>query len=198
MEAVIGPAQMEGAAFDDNVEFYFQAADHAQATSDISELLTELGLSNNAVYDYAESAAQQRSMFMIITVFSYGFIILISLIAIANVFNTISTNIQLRKREFAMLKSTGMTPKGFRVMMCYECLLYGVKSLLFGLPVSLLVTYRIYRSVSAGWATGFYVPWYSLFIAIGSVFLVVGSTMIYSMHKIGRENIMDHLKNENA
>lgn len=197
MEALLGPDQMVSASKND-IEYYFKAKDHTQATADISELLTELGLSNNAVYDYAESAAQERSMFTIITIFSYGFIILISLIAIANVFNTISTNIQLRKREFAMLKSTGMTPKGFRVMMCYECLLYGIKSLLFGLPVSLLVTYRIYRSVSAGWTTGFYIPWYSLVIAIGSVFLVVGSTMIYSMHKIGRENIMDHLKNENA
>ena len=134
---------------------------------------------------------------MIITVFSYGFIILISLIALANVFNTISTNIQLRKREFAMLKSTGMTPRGFTVMVCYECLLYGSKGLLYGLPVSILVTYWIYRSVANGLEIGFYIPWYSLVIAIGSVFLVVGCTMVYSMHKIGKENVMDNLKNEN-
>ena len=83
-------------------------------------------------------------------------------------------------------------------MMCYECLLYGVKGLLYGLPVSILVTYWIFLKISAGLETGFYIPWYSLVIAIGSIFLVVGSTMIYSMHKIGKENIMDILKNENA
>ncbi len=178
--------------------FCFTASDHKSATADISETLREMGLDSKNVHDYAESAAQERTMFLAVMVFSYGFITLISLIAIANVFNTISTNIQLRKREFAMLRSTGMTPRGFRIMMCYECLLYGVKGLLYGLPASVLITFWIYRSVSGGWETSFYIPWYSLVIAIGSVFLVVGSTMVYSMRKIGKENIMDNLKNDNA
>lgn len=181
-----------------NTDFYFMAPDHKKATADISQTLRTMGLSGESVIDKAEEAAQHRTVIMIVTIFSYGFIILISLISVANVFNTISTNIQLRKREFAMLKSTGLSPKGFRIMMCYECLLYGVKGLLYGLPVSILVTYWIFLKISAGLETGFYIPWYSLVIAIGSIFLVVGSTMIYSMHKIGKENIMDILKNENA
>ncbi len=197
IESILGPNHA-ASTLESNVEFYFTADNHKQATEDISQALKELKLNTSNLIDYAESMAQQRTMFTIITIFSYGFIILISLIAIANVFNTISTNLRLRKREFAMLKSTGMTPKGFRIMMCYECLLYGVKGLLFGLPASVLLTFFIYRSISYGWDTAFYIPWYSVVIAVGSVFLVVGSTMIYSMSKIGKENIMDTLKNENA
>lgn len=197
MEAVLGDtlAQNERNQY---TTFYFTAEDHKSATANIADTLRDMGLDSQNVHDYAESAAQERTMFLAVMVFSYGFIILISLIAIANVFNTISTNIQLRKREFAMLRSTGMTPKGFGIMMCYECLLYGIKGLLYGLPVSVLVTWWIYRSVSDGWETNFYIPWYSLVIAIGSVFLVVGSTMVYSMHKVNNENIMDNLKNDNA
>lgn len=197
MEAVLGQTQAASVKTNSSV-FYFTAQDHKSATADISETLRGLGLesSSSSVQDLAEDAAQERTLLMIITVFSYGFIILISLIAMANVFNTISTNIQLRRREFAMLRSTGMTPGGFRVMMCYECLLYGIKGLLYGLPVALAVTFWIYRSISSGWVVRFYIPWYSLVIAIGSVFLVVGSTMIYSMRKIGKENIMDNLKSE--
>lgn len=197
IEEVLG-ANHAASILNSNVEFYFVASDHKKAAEDISQALTELGLNTSSLHDYAESSAQQRTLLTIITIFSYGFIILISLIAIANVFNTISTNLRLRKREFAMLKSTGMTPTGFRVMMCYECLLYGVKGLLLGLPASALLTFWIYRSISYGWDTSFYIPWYSIVIAVGSVFLVVGSTMVYSMRKIGRENIMDILKNENA
>ncbi len=197
IEKVLG-AGHAASILETNVEFYFTADDHKQATEDISQVLTQLGLNTSSLNDYAEDMAQQRTMFTIITIFSYGFIILISLISIANVFNTISTNLRLRKREFAMLKSTGMTPRGFRIMMCYECLLYGVKGLLLGLPASVLLTFWIYRSISYGWDTAFYIPWYSIVIAVGSVFLVVGSTMIYSMSRIGRENIMDILKNENA
>lgn len=196
MEAVLSATEMEHIY--DYTSFYFTASDPKTAAADITETLKELGLNSNNVYNHAESAAQERTMLLIVTVFSYGFIILISLIAMANVFNTISTNIQLRRREFAMLRSTGMAPKGFRVMMCYECLLYGAKGLLYGLPVSIAITWWIYRSVASGWDTSFYIPWYSLVVAIGSVFLVVGSTMVYSMRKVQLENVADALKNDNA
>lgn len=136
-------------------------------------------------------------MITVINIFSYGFIILISLIAAANVFNTISTNINLRRREFAMLKSIGMTPKAFTKMMDFECLLYGFKGLLYGLPVSFLMTWMIYRAIGQGLEIAFFIPWYSIAIAVGSVFLVVFVTMLYSMRKIRRENTIDTLKNEN-
>ena len=139
-----------------------------------------------------------RAMVTVINVFAFGFITLISLIAAANVFNTISTNIILRRREFAMLRSVGMTPEGFQKMMNFECLLYGFKGLLYGLPVSFLMTWIIYHTISNGLDTEFFIPWYSIAIAVGSVFLVVFATMLYSMGKIKKENTIDVLKNENV
>ena len=82
-------------------------------------------------------------------------------------------------------------------MMNFECLLYGFKGILYGLPVSFLVTWMIYRSISEGLEMPFFIPWYSIAIAVGSVFLVVFITMIYSMRRIRKENILDALKNEN-
>ena len=96
-----------------------------------------------------------------------------------------------------MLRSVGLTPEGFRKMMNFECLLYGFKGLLYGLPVSFLVTFWIYRAISNGLASSFYIPWYSVALAVFSVFLVVFATMLYSMSKIKKENTIDVLKNEN-
>lgn len=175
----------------------FECEDHAQAMVDMKQILSDLNLPTDSLYDYAESAEQNRAMIMVLNIFSYGFIILISLIAAANVFNTISTNIILRKREFAMLKSMGLDSAGFRKMMNFECLLYGFKGLLYGLPVSVLITWFIYRAISGGVVTDFFIPWYSIVIAVGSVFLVVFATMLYSMQKVKKENIMDTLKDEN-
>lgn len=76
-------------------------------------MLTENGLSSRQLFDYAANAETNRNVVTIVRVFAYGFIVLISLIAAANVFNTISTNISLRRREFAMLKSVGMTQRAF-------------------------------------------------------------------------------------
>ena len=136
-------------------------------------------------------------MVTIINVFSYGFIILISLISLANVFNTVSTGILLRRREFAMLKSVGMTEGGFNRMLSYECILYGVKSLMYGIPVSFAVTWLIYKSVMGGYDTTFHLPWTAVFIAVCSVFLVVFSTMLYALSKVKKDNLIDALKNEN-
>ena len=136
-------------------------------------------------------------MVTVINVFAYGFIILISLIALANVFNTISTNVMLRRREYAMLKSVGMDSKGFNKMSNYECIIYGLKGLSFGLPVSVLTTYFVYRVAYQAFETDFYIPVASFGIAVLSVFIVVFATMMYSMRKIKADNPIDALKNEN-
>ena len=133
----------------------------------------------------------------IINVFAYGFIVLISLIALANVFNTISTSIMLRRREFAMLKSIGLSGRGFSRMMNFECLIYGCRSLLFGIPVSLLMTVWIYRVTSNAIDQKFYIPWNGVVIAVASVFIVVFATMLYATRRIRRDNPIDALKNEN-
>ena len=177
---------------------YLKATDHNAVTNELFNLASQLEIDNINIYDLAENARAIRALIMIIRVFSYGFITLISLIAAANVFNTISTGINLRRREFAMLKSVGMGKKGFNKMMCYESLLYGLKSLLFGLPVSCVMAYLMYMlSVGTGHEIPFTLPWSSIAIAVISVFAVVFSSMIYSMRKIKKENTIDALKNEN-
>ena len=115
-----------------------------------------------------------------------------------DVFNTISTNISLRRREFATLKSVGLTSKGMRKMMTFESILYGVKSLMFSLPVSLGTTYLIYLVASdSGYEMPFYIPWDKFIIAIASVFIIVVLSMIYSIKKVNKENTVDTLRNEN-
>ena len=180
-----------------NTEYFLTSSNHTVSFENLATVLTENGLSSRQLFDYAANAETNRNVVTIIRVFAYGFIVLISLIAAANVFNTISTNISLRRREFAMLKSVGMTQKGFRRMMNYECLLYGSKALLLGLPVSCGITYLIYRAVTRAYETSFRLPWAAIGIAVLSVFLVVFATMMYSMSKVKKDNPIDALKNEN-
>ncbi|MCR5601130.1 MAG: ABC transporter permease [Ruminococcus sp.] len=164
---------------------------------EVQKMLKADGIVNYDFYNYAESVESDRSMVIIIKVFAYGFIVLISLIAAANVFNTITTNISLRRREFAMLKSVGMTAKGMREMLNFECVMYGTKALFYGLPASLGVTVLIYRAVNNGIDTEFVIPVKAIGISVLSVFIVVFSTMMFSMSKIKNDNPIDALKNEN-
>ncbi len=182
---------------DTEYTFLFTSGNHSAAYQVLKNKLAEIGIGAGLLNDFAERAEQNRNVVTIIQVFAYGFIVLISLIAAANVFNTISTNISLRRREFAMLKSVGMTGGGFNRMMNYECLLYGTRALLWGLPVSALITFLIYRTVSEGYQTSFHLPWLAIGIAVLSVFAVVFVTMMYAMRKIKKDNPIDALKNEN-
>lgn len=177
--------------------FYLTTDNHRASYDNLRKILSENGLKIGSVYDHAESTEMERNIVNIIQVFAYGFIVLISMIAAANVFNTISTNINLRRREFAMLKSVGMTKGGFNKMMNFECLLYGSRALVFGLPVSAGVTWLIFRAVGRGYETNYHLPWSAIGIAVLSVFLVVFVTMMYSMSKIKKDNPIDTLKNEN-
>lgn len=177
--------------------FAYRSSSHAQTCAEMKKLLSDSRLDTGMLVDIAEQAESSRMLITVINIFSYGFIILISLIAAANVVNTISTSISLRRREFAMLKSIGMSEKGFSRMMNYECMIYGLKSLLWGLPASVAMTYLIYTVTGTAFDMKFYVPWYSIAIAVFSVFAVVFAAMLYATGKIKKDNPIDALKNEN-
>ena len=158
-------------------------------------MLQEASLTSAYTFMNTTDALEEgRNYIFVANVFSYTFIIMISLIAIANVFNTISTNIKLRRRELAMLRSVGMSDRDFNKMMRFECAFYGVRSLLFGLPVAIVSSWMICRAMIAD--SHFVLPWASIGISIISVFLVIFITMLYAVSKIRKENIIDALRDD--
>lgn len=170
-----------------------QSAAEMEAVIKGAGITTEYNLLN--VYKMMD---ESRNYIFIANVFSYIFIVMISLIAIANVFNTISTNIKLRRRELAMLRSVGMSDRSFNRMMRYECAFYGMRALLVGLPLSLAASWLIYKGMYAGGADNieFILPWTSILISTGSVLLVIFVTMMYAVNRIKKENIIDALRDD--
>jgi len=196
MRDYVGSSEFRNQYLNDS-RILIRAEDYNEAYDQINQRLTENGIPVSTLYNIAKDNESERMLITVINVFAYGFIILISLIAMANVFNTISTSISLRRREFAMLKSVGLTNKGFDRMMIYECLIYGFRGLVWGLPAAFLMSYAIYLITDISYDTSFYVPIHSIVIAVGSVFVVVFATMLYATRRIRRDNPIDALKNEN-
>ena len=176
-----------------------KSSEYQKTYEDLCEKL-ENGDQNGMVAERLMNLAQQyeqdRGIMIAIRVLSYGFIILISLIAAANVFNTISTNIMIRKREFAMLKSMGMGEKSMRRMMNYECLIYGIRSIFYGVILSVAISFAMNYVVMTGADVAFQHPWGGLCVAVLWVFAVVFATMLYSMSKIKKQNIIEELKKD--
>lgn len=163
----------------------------------IQELTQGLSGNPTIVTNIAANSQRERNLMLVLGVFIYGFIILISLICIANIFNTVTTNVALRRREFAMLRSVGMTPESFNRMIRFESVFYGLKALLYGLPISFAVSLLLYRLQADVFEIGFSLPWASYGVAVALIFVIVGATMLYASDKIKKENIIDALKAEN-
>ena len=134
----------------------------------------------------------------VIKLLLYGFISLVTLIGVTSVINTINTSIALRKKEFAVLRSIGLTPKGFNKMMLFECLFFGLKSLLYGLPVSFIVIYLFHLSFNGIVSfDSMLIPYGSILIAIFGVFIIVLISMWYATIRIKKANILDAIREEN-
>ncbi|AYA74474.1 ABC transporter permease [Bacillus sp. Y1] len=170
---------------------------HSDDPMKTQQEIEEMKAPNLNIYNVYQSRQREEQMLMLLSVFTYGFIVLITAISIANIFNTISTSISLRKREFAMLKSVGMTEKGFNKMISYESIFYGLKALLYGLPISLGIMFLIYKGTMNSFSYPFWIPWGSLGICFVSVFVIVGSAMLYSIAKVKKDNIIEVLRQEN-
>ena len=186
-------------AFPLRAELYFNSDEDQQLTRQLEQVTSRYSREDLSFFvtNVAEMRRAVESMTIIIQVFTYGFVTLLALISVANIFNTISTSIALRKREFAMLKSVGMTPTGFDRMMKYESIFYGLKALLYGLPISFGVMYLLYQIMARNFSFGFFVPWGSVLVAVLAVYAVVGITMLYGSAKIRRQNIIEGLRQEN-
>ncbi|MEG2447684.1 MAG: FtsX-like permease family protein [Bacilli bacterium] len=163
----------------------------------VYQKLKALNTPNLSIINYAEERETERNLIFIIGLLLYGFISLVTLIGVTSVFNTITTSIALRRKEFAVLRSIGLSPKGFRKIICFESFLYGYKALIVGLPLSFIVILLFNYSFSSMNNAGLIMPWTAIIICILAVFIITFLTMIYASRKIAKENILDAIREEN-
>ena len=181
--------------FDYTVDImYIDAKDPYELQNEIANIDYD---NNGNIYNFEEQARADNNMSLIISIFLYGFIAVISVIGITNIFNTVTTNMALRNREFAILRSIGMTNKEFKRMINYESFIYGIKALIFGLPVGVLLSYLIYNITGTVYETEYHLPISAIIISIIFVFVIIFITMQYSARKTKNQNIIETIRKEN-
>lgn len=178
------------------IEMFINSNNVYALEKNINEFLESTNYKYNLT-NIEEMVNAEKSMLILVAIFLYGFIIVISLIGITNIFNTITTNINLRSKEFAMLKSIGMTKKEFNKMIRLESLFYGSKSLIIGIPLGLLGSFAIYKAFLVGNDMGYIIPWQAIIIATIVVFLLISIIMRFSVKKINNQNIIETIRNDN-
>ncbi len=172
---------------------YIKSSDPDKLQDNFDKALKEYSYET---YNTNQNYKLVNNLYTLVAIFMYGFIIVISLIGITNIFNTITTNMELRKREFAMLKSVGMTKKEFNRMIRLESMFMGFKSLSYGIIIGVVLSYVVFRLIDQDILT-YHLPIKGIIISVVVVLLLISLIMKYSISKINKQNTIETIRNEN-
>lgn len=170
---------------------YYKIKDASKVKTQIEESLKDY--KKYFISNVQERYNNEKHLITLVAIFLYGFIIIIILIGVTNIVNTITTSMELRKQEFAILRSVGMTNKEFNRMIRLETLFIGIKSLFFGIPLGTAIAYGIYQVGKMP----FEIPLKPILYSSIAVIVLIASIMQYSLIKIKKQNTIETIRNEN-
>ena len=176
--------------YHDNI--YFQSEEPYELEKDIRKIDENIYVENlDEVYK------QMKTVILIISIIVYGFIIVVTFIGVTSVFNTINSNMELRSKDFATLKSIGMTKKEFNNMINLEAIFYSSKSLIYGIVLGLIGSYISNKAFLDRFEYKYVLPVTPILISIVFIILLVLILMRYSIKKINKQNIIETIRNNN-
>lgn len=180
----------------------YVVAENADEYQDTFEKETEGNPEYSQISFYVSNLDKQmrdeKSLFTLLGVFAYGLIVVIALIGITNIINTLSTGMELRSREFATLRSIGMTDKQFVGMVRLESVFISVKALVIGVPLGILISYLLCVMMNRMDDAIIYEPPYkAIILCVVVVIMLIYAIMKLSMTKLRHNNIIETIKNEN-
>ena len=180
----------------------YVVAENADEYQDTFEKETEGNTEYSQISFYVSNLDKEmrdeKTLFTLLGVFAYGLIVVIALIGITNIINTLSTGMELRSREFATLRSIGMTDKQFAGMVRLESVFISVKALVIGVPLGILISYLLCVMMNRMDDAIIYEPPYkAIILCIVVVIMLIYAIMKLSMTKLRHNNIIETIKNEN-
>ena len=176
-----------------NDDTYIELAIDTTQHEQVTECLADMGFYQ--VFDVAKTTENSRQIYTLHKMMVCVFTVLMTMIIGLNVCNTIANTINVRRNEFAVLRSVGMTAVGLKKMLLLESVLYGVKSLIFAIPISLIIHYIMYSLISKGMTPFmFYINLGAYGIAIIMVIFVVMMAMVFSLRSVEKVEIVKELK----
>lgn len=164
-----------------------------EAVKYFNNVATEKGF---AYDDLGDLLKEIENIYKQVEFFVYCFILIITIISVVNIFNTISTNLLLRRKEFSTLKAIGMSEKQLKKSVLLEGTLYGILSAIIGGGIS-AVLLRVVVKLAEGLAD---VKYNFDFVTFSiSIICAIGVTYIATlipMNKLKKLTIVEGISEE--
>mgnify|MGYP001595410052 FL=1 len=148
------------------------------------------------VINNIDNNRKDKSGILMVKILLYGFVLVVSLIGSVNIVNTLTTNIILRKREFATLKSIGLTQKGLKKMIVLEGLLYGMVGAVYGCIIGTGISYLLFKSMGEVREFGWLVPWQAIGIAIAASLIIGYISVLSPLARIKKDNLIESVRED--
>lgn len=165
-----------------------------QVLGNLEKVISEAG--DLKVINIIDQNRSTKSVILMVKILLYGFVVVVSLIGCVNIINTLTTNIILRKREFAALKSIGLTQKGLRKMITLEGMLYGIVGSIYGSVIGSILSYMIYNGISSVREQSFMLPYEAIGIAVAGAMLIGYLSVLAPLQRIKKENIIEAVRED--
>ncbi len=194
--SVIVPGHIE--SLTDQAMWYFDVDDVDKfMTQAYDKVLADFITENEVGYSFnniEQMRDEQRTLFALLTTITFSFVGLLIAIALTNVISTISENVRIRAKEFAVLQSVGMTRGGIRRMLSLEALLCSLKALAWGLPIGIVASYLLHHAVGIAAEFAYEIPWIPIGVSIIGVFIITWVTMLYASNQLKDKNIIETIR----
>lgn len=147
-----------------------------------------------------------KGMITIFQLLLYGFLILVILMSVVNIFTTITINILLRSRELAILKSVGMSDKQFDKMLRGENYIACLRSIIFGTVVSLILLFATKVIIDKGNVNIDFrfiadilgsINYIALAISIILIYLITFVSTFFAKKSIKSQDIVEVIRRDN-
>lgn len=178
-------------------EIMIQSPNYNNIQANIVDYLSSKGLADDVnIFNASESYESQRNLAAMIKLFSSSFLILLTILSCANVFNVMTTSLNMRRRDFAVLRSVGMTIGELFKILCLENLCNGIISVVIGGTASCPLCYLLYKSIVIGAVIDFTFPFEAYLLASLAMLAIMFLTSIYGLFKIKKGNVITDVRND--
>lgn len=170
-----------------------------EVSKELQDIINQIG--DKDIYYSAPAVDYLNAKMMIITLkFLVGVVLtLIILICMTFMINTIASSLMLRKTEFAVLKSIGMTNKSVKKMVFLESINVGIKALIIGIVLAYCSIYLFFNAINTNTNSpkNYSYPIKETIIMCIVISICNVIIYLYMINRINKNNIIDDIRNTN-
>ena len=146
------------------------------------------------VFGAEDFAKMMNIAIVLVFFFLYAFVFLLGLIGIINVMSTEIFQVRMRAREFAVLKSVGMTSEALQKMLNLESVLCAGKALVTGLPAGVILVLLMKYCAQKILPVPFHMPWGTITGVIFISLALMWGTVRVSLHTLKNQNLIEVIR----